>query len=158
MKCPVCEKVESKVLESRDVNDGASIRRRRECESCGHRYTTYERMEKRHLVVIKKGGDRQLFDRVKLMRGLERACEKRPVSSMQLEDIVESVEKALYSTGESEVNSEKIGDLVIDRLADLDDVAYIRFASVYKSFSSASNFEKELSRIRQKRRIIKDNA
>ena len=155
MKCPVCEADDSKVLESRDVSEGGAIRRRRECSSCEHRFTTYERIEKRHLVVLKKNGDRQLFDRVKLLRGLERACEKRPVTSMQLEALVERVEKALYATGESEVTSEQIGELVIDELAQLDDVAYIRFASVYHSFNSVASFEKALSRMKQKRRIVK---
>jgi transcriptional repressor NrdR len=158
MRCPVCEAVESKVLESRDVGEGNAIRRRRECEACEHRFTTYERIEKRHLVVMKKNGDRQLFDRAKLLRGIERACEKRPVSSLQLEALVERVEQALYATGESEVKSEQIGELVMQELAQLDDVAYIRFASVYRSFSSVASFEQELSRIKQKRRILRPDA
>lgn len=154
MKCPVCETGDSKVLESRDVSEGGAIRRRRQCEKCAHRFTTYERIEKRHLVVLKKNGDRQLFDRAKLLGGLERACEKRPVSSLQLEALVEHVEKALYATGESEVNSSQIGELVMQELAGLDDVAYIRFASVYQSFTSVDSFEAELSRIKQKKRIV----
>ncbi len=150
MKCPACESEESKVLESRDVVETGAIRRRRECEKCEHRFTTYERIEKRHLVVLKKNGDRQLFDRSKLLRGLERAVEKRPVNTLQLEALIEKVESDLQSQAENEIDSGKIGELVMRELADLDDVAYIRFASVYRSFTSVDSFEKELSRMKKK--------
>lgn len=154
MKCPVCEHDESKVLESRDVGEGTSTRRRRECCACAHRFTTYERLEKRHLVVLKKNGDRQLFDRYKLLRGLERACEKRPVTQLDLESLVARIEKTVYASGESEIKSTDLGELVMQELPGIDDVAYIRFASVYRSFASVESFEKALSHVRQKKRIL----
>ncbi len=142
------------MLESRDVGEGTATRRRRECCSCQHRFTTYERLEKRHLVVIKRGGERQLFDRDKLRRGLERACEKRPVTELDIEALVARIEKTVYASGESEIKSTALGELAMRELAELDDVAYIRFASVYRSFTSVESFEKALSRLRQKKRIL----
>jgi transcriptional repressor NrdR len=154
MRCPVCEHEESKVLESRDVGEGTATRRRRECCDCSHRFTTYERLEKRHLVVIKRGGERQLFDREKLIRGIGRACEKRSVTELDIEALVARIEKQVYASGDSEIKSTELGELVMQELADLDDVAYIRFASVYRSFTSVESFEKALSHVRQKRRIL----
>jgi transcriptional repressor NrdR len=154
MKCPVCEHDESKVLESRDVGEGSSTRRRRECCSCAHRFTTYERLEKRHLVVVKRGGERQLFDRDKLRRGIERACQKRPVTELDIEALVARIEKVVYASGESEIKSTELGELAMQELARCDDVAYIRFASVYRSFTSVESFEKALSHVRQKKRIL----
>lgn len=135
-------------MESRDVADGEAIRRRRECLNCQHRFTTYERLERPQLVVIKNSGVREMFDREKLLAGLYRACEKTPISSVQLEKLVAQVEEELYNCGDSEVPTSKIGKLVMDRLAKLDEVAYVRFASVYRRFTDIAGFEKELSQIR----------
>ncbi len=150
MKCPQCQKTESKVIESRDVADGDSIRRRRECLACEYRYTTYERVERPNLVVVKKDGTRQIFSRDKLLAGLDRATEKTPVTSVQLEDLIARVEKTLYETGEQDVSSRQIGELVMDELADLNEVAYVRFASVYRRFSDIKSFEKELTRMKSR--------
>ncbi len=148
MKCSQCHHTDSKVMESRDVADGEAIRRRRECLNCQHRFTTYERLERPQLVVIKNSGVREIFDRQKLLAGLYRACEKTPISSVQLEKLVAQVEEELYNCGDSEVPTSKIGKLVMDRLAKLDEVAYVRFASVYRRFTDIAGFEKELSQIR----------
>jgi transcriptional repressor NrdR len=151
MKCQQCQSAESKVIESRDVAEGEAIRRRRECLSCQHRFTSYERVERPNLVVIKRGGTRELFSRDKLISGLQRACEKTPVTSLQLEAFVADIERDLYGLGEAEVSSVEIGNMVMDRLAKLNEVAYVRFASVYKSFKDIASFERELSAIRRKR-------
>lgn len=151
MKCSNCQTSETKVIESRDVADGDSIRRRRECLNCGQRFTTYERIERPNLIVIKRNKERQLFDRRKLLAGLARACEKRPVISVQLEDLVGDIERRLYATGEAEISSKKIGEMVMSRLAKLDDVAYVRFASVYRDFTDIASFERELSKLKKSR-------
>ncbi len=151
MKCPHCQSVESKVIESRDVADGDAIRRRRECLHCQYRFTTYERIERPNLVVVKRNGDRQLFNREKLLSGLQRAIEKTPVTNMQLEAFVADIERELYARGDPEVSSVDIGELVMDHLADLNEVAYVRFASVYRNFKNISSFEKELSQFRQRK-------
>jgi transcriptional repressor NrdR len=151
MKCHRCGSCENKVIESRDVADGEAIRRRRECLDCGHRFTTYERLERPSLVVVKKGGTRQLFNRDKLLAGLQHACEKTPVSNSQLESFVAQIERSLYERGEPEVSSTDIGELVMQGLPRLSEVAYVRFASVYRNFKDITGFEKELSRIREKR-------
>jgi transcriptional repressor NrdR len=148
MRCNQCHSEDTKVIESRDVADGDSIRRRRECEKCTNRFTTYERLENPQLVVIKNNGTRELFSREKLMAGLLRACEKTSVSSMQIEKLVNEVEKRLYSCGESEVSSSKIGELIMENLARLNEVAYVRFASVYRRFKDIASFEKELSQMK----------
>lgn len=148
MKCSQCHRADTKVIESRDVADGEAIRRRRACLHCQYRFTTYERLERPQLVVIKNSGVREMFSREKLLAGLYRACEKTPISSVQLETLVAQVEDELYGSGESEVPSSKIGQLVMDRLAKLDEVAYVRFASVYRRFTDIAGFEKELSQIR----------
>lgn len=149
MKCSQCQIDDTKVIESRDVADGQAIRRRRVCMKCHHRFTTYERMEKPQLIVIKNNGTRELFNRDKLMAGLYRACEKTPVTSLQLEELVNKIEQDLYDLEESEISSSKIGQIVMDRLAKLNEVAYVRFASVYRRFKDIAGFERELSQIRE---------
>ena len=134
MKCPYCGYLESKVVDSRPADEGASIRRRRECLSCHKRFTTYETMESLPLMVVKKDGSRQSFDRGKVMGGLIRACEKRPVSYQTLEGLVAEIELSLQNQIDREVSSSQIGELVLERLKQLDEVAYVRFASVYREF------------------------
>lgn len=158
MKCHQCKSVESKVIESRDVADGDAIRRRRECLHCNRRFTTYERIERPNLVVIKRGGTRQLFSREKLLAGLQRATEKTPVSNMQLEAFVADIERDLYDMGEPEISSTDIGEMVMERLAGLNEVAYVRFASVYRNFKDIASFEKALSQIRQQKTTRKKTA
>lgn len=152
MNCTHCRTGETKVIESRDVADGTAIRRRRECMDCAHRFTTYERVERPHLIVTKRDGTRELFDRDKLFGGLQRACEKTSVSSMQLETIVAEIEDKLYQKGEPEIESAWIGDLVMERLAALNEVAYVRFASVYRRFTDIASFEDELSHFKEIKR------
>jgi transcriptional repressor NrdR len=149
MKCYHCQSNENKVIESRDVAEGEAIRRRRECLKCGHRFTTYERLERPSLVVVKRDGTRQLFSRDKLQEGLQHACEKTSVSSMQLETLIAKIERELYDCGEPEVSSVTIGELVMKELPKLSEVAYVRFASVYRHFRDITGFERELSRIRK---------
>ncbi len=153
MKCGQCSGDDTKVIESRDVDASQAVRRRRACSTCGYRFTTYERVERPQLVVVKKDGTRQLFNRSKLLAGLYRACEKTSVTSMQLENLVNSVEQQLYSCGDAEVLSDRIGELVMERLPGLDEVAYVRFASVYRRFKDIAGFEQELSQIRERRTL-----
>ena len=148
MRCNQCQSTESKVVESRDVSGGIAIRRRRECLKCQNRFTTYERVEQPQVIIVKADGNREVFNREKLMSGLRKACEKTPVTTAQLELLVEDVEKQLQGKGEQEVPSSAIGDLVMDRLASLNEVAYVRFASVYRRFKDISGFESELNRMR----------
>ncbi len=155
MKCSQCKHADTKVIESREVASGDAIRRRRCCSVCNHRFTTYERIERPQLVVIKNNGVRELFDREKLQAGLYRACEKTTITNMQIEDIVADIERKLYACDEPEVSTKKIGDLVMESLAKLNEVAYVRFASVYRRFKDIAGFEKELSRIR---RIKQENS
>lgn len=150
MKCPQCHRCESKVVESRDVATGESIRRRRECLQCGHRFTTYERLERPTLIVVKKDGTRQLYDRAKLTSGLQKACEKTSITGEQLDSIVSSIEKALYDAADGEISSHHIGTIIMDTLANINQVAYVRFASVYRSFADIESFERELARIKQR--------
>ena len=147
MKCPYCGTLESKVVDSRPSDEGASIRRRRECLACHKRFTTYETMESLPLVVIKKDGSRQTFDKSKLLNGMLRACEKRPVPFSQLEGIANEIEQALQNEMDREVPSARIGELVMDRLREVDEVAYVRFASVYRQFKDISTFMAELSKL-----------
>jgi transcriptional repressor NrdR len=149
MKCQRCGHLENKVVESRDVADNDAIRRRRECLNCGYRFTTYERLERPTLVVIKRDATRQLFSREKLLKGLQHATEKTPVTNLQLESFVAQIERDLYGRGEPEVSSKDIGELVMAGLPKLNEVAYVRFASVYRQFRDISSFEKELNRIRE---------
>ena len=147
MKCPFCGYIDSKVIDSRPAEDGATIRRRRECLDCQKRFTTYEIVERTPLVVIKRDGSRQAFDRSKIVNGVVRACEKRPVSLSQIEAVADEVEQELRGRLESETKSERIGEMVMARLKNLDEVAYVRFASVYRSFKDIQTFMEELSKI-----------
>ena len=151
MKCPYCAHLESKVVDSRPSDEGASIRRRRECLACHKRFTTYETMESLPLVVIKKDGSRQTFDKSKLLNGMLRACEKRPVPFSQLEGIANEIEQALQNEMDREVPSARIGELVMDRLREVDEVAYVRFASVYRQFKDINSFMHELTKILEER-------
>lgn len=147
MKCPFCGYAESKVIDSRPADEGASIRRRRECLACQRRFTTYEVMERLPLVVVKRDGSRQSFDKVKLINGMVRACEKRPVTLSQLEKIADDIEQELQSSLEREISTVDIGEMVMTRLKDVDEVAYVRFASVYRSFKDINTFMDELSKL-----------
>jgi transcriptional repressor NrdR len=150
VKCSQCHYADTKVIESRDAADGEAIRRRRSCPECGYRFTTYERIERPQLIVVKNDGVRELFNRQKLLGGLYRACEKTPVTNMQLERLVSDIEHQLYACGDPEVASNKIGEMIMDRLALINEVAYVRFASVYRRFKDIASFEKELSHIRER--------
>ena len=147
MKCPYCGFKESKVVDSRPADEGSSIRRRRECLSCGKRFTTYETVESMPMVVIKRDGSRQTFDRRKLVNGMLRACEKRPVSLAQLEKIGEEIEQELQNSLEREISTERVGELVMDKLKSVDEVAYVRFASVYRQFKDINTFMRELNKL-----------
>ena len=147
MKCPFCGYSESKVIDSRPADEGSSIRRRRECLSCGKRFTTYETVESLPMVVVKRDGSRQSFDRRKLVNGMLRACEKRPVSVAQLEKIGEEIEQELQNSLEREISTEHVGELVMDKLKGLDEVAYVRFASVYRQFKDINTFMRELNKL-----------
>ncbi|WP_211749804.1 transcriptional regulator NrdR [Paenibacillus sp. Marseille-Q4541] len=150
MKCPYCAYGGTKVLDSRPANENKSIRRRRECEQCSRRFTTFETIEETPLIVIKKDGSREEFSREKLLRGLIRACEKRPVSVEQLDSIVSEVETSLRNTAVAEVESRDIGELVMEQLYPVDEVAYVRFASVYRQFKDINMFMKELKTLLSK--------
>jgi len=145
MRCPFCGDNDSRVLDTREVGDG--IRRRRECQACGQRFTTYERVAKVNLQVVKRDGRRESFDRQKLLDGIMRACAKRPISTDQIEEMVIEIETALYGLGKAEVSSNTIGEMVIVRLRELDDVAYVRFASVYRSFANLKALRREIDEI-----------
>ncbi|NLC76522.1 MAG: transcriptional regulator NrdR [Clostridia bacterium] len=144
MKCPYCLHPESKVQDTRSTDEGTSIRRRRECLGCGRRFTTYEKVESVPLIVIKKNGQREVFNPDKLLVGIIKSCEKRPVQLAKLERMVQEIEKELYNTMEREVPSKVIGELVMERLQKLDEVAYVRFASVYRDFKDLHSFMEEL--------------
>ncbi len=147
MKCPYCGYQESKVVDSRHSEDGVSIRRRRECLSCQKRFTTYETVESLPIVVVKKDNSRQAFDRNKILNGMVRACEKRPVSMAALEAATMEIEQIIQNSLEREVSTEKIGELVMERLKPLDEVSYVRFASVYRQFKDINSFMHELNKI-----------
>ncbi|MFU0799203.1 MAG: transcriptional regulator NrdR [Xylanivirga thermophila] len=147
MKCPFCGYLESKVVDSRPTDEGSTIRRRRECINCSKRFTTYEKIEHLPLFIIKKDGRREVFDSNKIMAGLLKACEKRPVAIKDLEGLVGDVEKTLYNSLEQEITSETIGQMVMERLKKLDEVAYVRFASVYRQFKDINTFMKELEKL-----------
>ncbi len=151
MKCPYCGELEDKVIDSRLSQEGATIRRRRECVVCARRFTTYERVEEVLPLVVKKDGRRQPFDRQKLLAGLQRACVKRPITGEMLDELVSDVERLLQESGEKELPSTAIGEAVLERLQPLDDVAYVRFASVYREFRDVSEFLEELARLRSER-------
>ena len=147
MKCPYCGYQESKVVDSRHAEDSTSIRRRRECLSCQKRFTTYETVESLSIIVVKRDGTRQAFDRNKVLNGMLRACEKRPVSLPRLEEAVDDIEQILQNSLEREIRSEEIGELVMERLKPLDEVSYVRFASVYRQFKDINSFMAELNKI-----------
>ncbi|MCR4434512.1 MAG: transcriptional regulator NrdR [Clostridiales bacterium] len=147
MKCPYCGFVEDRVIDSRPTDEGSAIRRRRECLKCLKRFTTYEKIESLPLIVIKKDKTRQPFDREKLLNGLLRACEKRPVSIDDLEKLVEEIESQIYNTLQREITSQSIGEMVMARLKNLDEVAYVRFASVYRQFKDINTFMDELRKL-----------
>lgn len=147
MRCPFCNAKEDKVVDSRTTKDGSAIRRRRECLKCGKRYTTYERVEHVALMVVKKDGRREPFDPQKIKAGVLKACEKRPIGMEQIDRFVEEIEQALMGSVDKEVSSEKIGALVMKKLRNLDEVAYVRFASVYRQFRDINEFMEELRRL-----------
>lgn len=147
MKCPYCSYKESKVVDSRPADEGATVRRRRECLACQKRFTTYEIMERLPLVVIKRDGSRQTFDKIKLLNGMIRACEKRPVPVQQLEEVANDIEQELQNALEREVSTVEIGELVMTRLKQLDEVSYVRFASVYRQFKDINTFMDELTKL-----------
>ena len=147
MKCPFCAYIDSKVIDSRLGKEGNNIRRRRECFECARRFTTYERVEEMQPLVVKKDGRRQPFDRLKILAGIQRACEKRPVSSEAIEKVIDRIELSLLESGEREIESSRIGEAVMAALRDLDEVAYVRFASVYRQFKDINEFMSELKEI-----------
>jgi transcriptional repressor NrdR len=144
MRCPYCGHSDSKVIDSRESKKGISIRRRRECESCARRFTTYEKVEEIPYMIVKKDGSRQMFDRQKLLKGIMKACEKRPIAMAKLEEIVEEIESKLQERPDKEMKASELGQIVMDRLRDLDKVAYVRFASVYREFRDVIEFKQEL--------------
>jgi len=147
VKCPFCGYEEDKVIDTRQIDDGTSIRRRRECLKCGRRFTTYEKIETIPIMVIKKDKSRQPFSREKILNGLMRACEKRPVSVADLEGIVNEIESYIYNSTQREITSKEIGEMVMAKLKELDEVAYVRFASVYRQFTDLNTFMTELRKI-----------
>ncbi len=149
MRCPYCAKEDSKVIDTRESDE--TIRRRRECLNCGRRFTTYERVAQTSLMVIKQDGRREAFDRQKLLNGILRACAKRPVPMQAIESVVDDIEMQLHALGRSEVDSQKIGQMVMDRLRQLDDVAYVRFASVYRRFADLESLQAEIQRLRERK-------
>lgn len=151
MKCNQCQHTDTRVIESRDVSEGQAIRRRRACDACQYRFTTYERVERPPLIVVKNNGNRELFDKDKLLAGLYRACEKTPVTNVQLERLVSDIEQHIYACGDQEVPTVRLGSMVMERLAILNEVAYVRFASVYRRFKDIAGFEKELLQIKERK-------
>jgi transcriptional repressor NrdR len=144
MKCPYCRAIDSKVIDSRMTKEGNAVRRRRECIACEHRFTTYERIEELPLVLVKKDGRRETFDRTKVLAGMQRACEKRNISINTLQEFVDELERALQEMGEKEIPAAVVGERVMNKLHELDDVAYVRFASVYREFKDVNDFMLEL--------------
>ena len=147
MKCPFCDNPDTKVIDSRPTEEGHAIRRRRGCDRCSKRFTTYEKVEETILMVVKKDGKREAFDRNKLLRGITRACEKRPVPLAVMEGMVEEIERKLNNMMEKEVASDYIGELVMDELKKVDEVSYVRFASVYRQFTDVNTFMKEIEKL-----------
>lgn len=147
VECAKCHHKNSRVLDSRPIEEGKSIRRRRECESCSYRFTTFERREEEPLIIVKKDGTRQVFEKDKLKRGLLRACEKRPVTIEEIEEIALDVERRLRESDSAEINSHDIGEIVLDRLLEIDEVAYVRFASVYRQYQNVNVFLQELQEL-----------
>lgn len=149
MKCMYCGHTDSKVIDSRPSEDGTAIRRRRECNNCGRRFTTYETVETTPILVVKTNGNRQTFDANKLKNGIIKSCEKRPVPMWKIDELVENIQKSIYNSLEQEVTSKKLGEMVMEGLKDIDEVAYVRFASVYRSFKDISTFMKELEKLQK---------
>lgn len=147
MRCPYCENPDTKVIDSRPTEEGHAIRRRRGCENCGKRFTTYEKVEESIIMVIKKDGRREAFDRNKVMSGIVKACEKRPVPMAEIERIVDEIERGLNNMMEKEIESTFIGELIMDQLKKVDEVAYVRFASVYRQFTDVNTFIKEIEKL-----------
>ena len=150
MKCPFCAHADDKVIDSRASSEGSAVRRRRECLKCGKRFTTYEVVEEMPLLVVKKDGRRQPYDHLKIISGIQKACEKRPVSSEKIEELVAAIEREIYKRFDREVQSRDIGSLIMDKLASLDEVAYVRFASVYRQFKDVNQFMTELKGLLKK--------
>ena len=150
MKCPYCNEDETKVIDSRPVDDNCSIRRRRQCEKCGRRFTTYEKLETMPLMVIKKDNSRETYDRSKIESGVIRSCHKRPVSTQQIDSMIDEIENQIFNMEEREVSTNMIGELVVERLKELDEVAYVRFASVYREFKDVNTFMEELGKLLKK--------
>lgn len=147
MKCPFCQEEDTKVIDSRPADDNNSIRRRRVCDACGKRFTTYEKVETIPLIVIKKDNNREPYDRSKIESGIIRSCHKRPVSADQIRDLVDDIETEVFSLADKEVSTSKIGSIVMDKLKDVDPVAYVRFASVYREFKDVNTFMDELKKL-----------
>ncbi|MFW5648466.1 MAG: transcriptional regulator NrdR [Candidatus Alkaliphilus sp. MAG34] len=147
MKCPFCSHQESKVVDSRPTDEGQAVRRRRECMLCAKRFTTYEKIDEIPLIVVKKNGNREPYDKNKILNGVIKSCEKRPVSLQDIEKLVDGIERQLYNTMEREITTELIGNLVIDKIKELDEVAYVRFASVYREFKDINTFMDEVKKI-----------
>ncbi len=152
MRCPACGSEENRVLESREVDDGIAIRRRRHCQQCDNRFTTYERVELKHVVIVKKNGNREPYEREKLARGIYRAFEKRPIPVDQIELMISRIEQMIQSFSEPEIISSRLGEIVMDELIKLDAVAYVRFASVYRSFADIKSFERELNNMKKQKK------
>ena len=147
MKCPFCDNLDTKVIDSRPKEDGHAIRRRRECEVCGKRFTTYEKVEESIIMVVKKDGRREAFDRSKLINGIIKACEKRPVAVADMERVVDEIEREINNEMSKEVESTLIGEMLMEALKELDEVAYVRFASVYRQFTDVNTFVKEIEKL-----------
>ena len=146
MKCPFCDNPDTKVIDSRPTEDGHAIRRRRGCDNCGRRFTTYEKIEEIILMVVKKDGRREAFDRSKILNGIIKACEKRPVSMADMDNMVDEIERTLSNSMEKEVESYYIGELIMNQLKDVDEVAYVRISSVYRQFTEVNTFENEIEK------------
>src|SRR3990170_4022216 len=157
MKCPFCSHIDSKVIESRTSDEGSTIRRRRECPSCGRRFRTYERVGEIQVFVIKKDGRREPLDRAKLLGGMTKACEKRPISREQLEEAGDEIERRIRDELAEEIPSRRIGELVMEKLRELDEVAYVRFASVYKEFRDADSFLREIAGLKDNGILTPEN-
>lgn len=149
MKCPFCNASDTKVIDSRPADDNSSIRRRRQCETCGKRFTTYEKLETMPLMVIKKDNSREVYDRAKIESGVVHSCHKRPVSPQQISRMIDEIENQIFNREEKEVSTSAIGELVMQKLKDLDEVAYVRFASVYREFKDVNTFMEELGKLLQ---------
>ena len=150
LKCPFCNAADTKVIDSRPADDNSSIRRRRQCETCGKRFTTYEKIETLPLIVVKKDNNREPYDREKIVAGIVRSCHKRPISMKQINDMVDDIEGQIFNMEEKEIPTTTIGSIVMDKLKDLDEVAYVRFASVYREFKDVNTFMDEIKKILKK--------